>query len=342
MENNKSTKTKIILSSVFLFISVSALAASLIFSGKKSENEAEVQLQKQTSIETEVTVTTHAVTSESVVTTEKEPAETQSSAIHSVIYPYPETETDSYFDDSFTVFYAPVLSNTPDVLLYEEAYDTESCDYAFMGNIVRITGREGNRYRIELKPEGSTSLPVVRYIDCHNITVDRSASSWKDKYEEIIRSRENGRVDYSDSFYTLADMNSDGTPELIASSRSDSSDRKYNEIYSVYDGLLVSYDCSTNNGGVVFYQTTGCVGFTGLSTGENIKAVSYNNGIFTPEHEFMYYITSDENFEYFTDGETVSENEYFELRSGFIDEGLHEGTYVNMRAEDALKAISDF
>ncbi len=120
------------------------------------------------------------------------------------------------------------------------------------------------------------------------------------------------------------------------------SDTKYNRLYSVYNGKLVSY---TIHGSPHFYSSTGCIGFSGLGLIENLELVSYDNGKFNFIAHIMgtkEYPDGKEEEVYYIDNNIVSKEEYYSFRSEYVDDSQSDEPNTRLSAAEIIDAINNY
>ncbi len=259
-----------------------------------------------------------------------------------IIFPVEEAVSGTqlrFSDSSFSHFFGMMVSDSSEIPLYRDSSGKKCAAYELSGTIVQVTGEEKNMYRILWKSEKNEPAEVL-YAEKKYINFSRRASSWQDKYDDIIRFRENANGDIRSNSYTLADMNSDGVPELICLTTLSSSDAKHLSVYSVYDGQLVSWSAPSDCTEFTFYPYSGCIGITGHDNEENISFVSFGRGEMKSEGTFARRKISSDEYEYTINGTVVSEDDYSEKRSRYIREESDEENDDDS-SEEEWKEYSD-
>ncbi len=280
-----------------------------------------------------------------------------------IIYPETDVKTETtvrFQDNAFDHFYGMLISDSADVPLWKDSSEKKRFAYEQSGTIVRVTGEDKNTYRISWVTENNDTAEV--YVNKKYIKYSRSASSWQDKYDEVVRFRENSNGK-TENRYSLADLNYDDVPELICMSDTAQSGKKNISVYSVYDGNLVSFSADEACTDFDIYADSKYLGVTGTGKGEDIQFYSYSQGTFRPAHKFLSYKSSSSEMTYSVDGDEVSEERYYELRSEYIPEENDEepedndenedddtdetpvdsgAVYRNLKATDILKKISEY
>jgi len=279
-----------------------------------------------------------------------------------IIYPETDVKTETtvrFQDNAFDHFYGMLISDSASVPLFRDSSEKKCCGYEQSGTIVRVTGEENNTYKISWISDSSTE---ELFVNKKYIKYSRSAPSWQDKYDEVIRFRENSNGK-TENRYSLADLNYDDVPELICMSDTAQSGKKNISVYSVYDGNLVSFSADEACTDFDIYADSKYLGVTGTGKGEDIQFYSYSQGTFRPAHKFLSYKSSSSEMTYSVDGDEVSEERYYELRSEYIPEENDEepenndenedddtdetpvdsgAVYRNLKATDILKILSEY
>lgn len=315
-ESNKSSKTKIIISSAFLAVSLITLGLSVASKNNASNESIRID-EPITTAETTPSETSAATSAETTanITETSAPTVTEAPpvAVNSVIYPESGSDVSPDIDFSKCSFVYGILScGRPWVPLYEDPYRNNRYVLELSHTILKITGSENDMYKISYKPEGKTSQPVDLYVEKRNISVNMDVPSWKEKYEEIIRLKSNANEDSEDRYensnienkYLLKDMNSDDIPELITMTYSTFSDANYIAVHSIYNNELVTYEVRGSH--MSYYPETGYIGVSAIA---RLTLYYFEDGILKEECSFLCPPQGD----YEIDGTPISREEYDSL-----------------------------
>jgi len=262
-----------------------------------------------------------------------------------IIFHSPENTDESsvgFSDTSFSHFFGMMVSESSQIPVYKDAAGRKISSYELSGTIVQVTGEEKNMYRILWNSEDSSSAKEL-FTEKKYIRFNRKTSSWSDKYDELIRFRENSAGDTGKNRYSLEDMNYDGVPELICASSPSGSDRKTLSVYSVYDGQLVSWTYSSECSEFLFYPYSDCLCIKSGDKDKTFSFISFSRGEFKADATFTSHRISGEEYEYTIDGDVVSDEEYSEKFLQYTgEEEPEESDSTNLSPSEILNAIAEY
>lgn len=257
----------------------------------------------------------------------------------------PEKTVTDIADTTFEVFPGRVLCPNGSIVPVNKAPDinAESAGLEYPGNgiVFDITGEEGDWYKASVKIFRSDRFGTDVYIEKDNIFFDRKADSWQQKYSEIIALKQNAYKSTHDADsdrYALCDITGDGIPELFFRTRDNSTDSSFGEVYSVYNGFIISRQIRGLSAGVsLVVPETNSMVISNQHIGKYEKIVRLENGKFTDGPEFVDYLT-DVPEHYTIDGTDVSEDVYRQKRSEYITDNTESVSWT--KPDDMLSSLN--